>query len=94
MEKEQKRIAIRVHGKVQGVFFRASTQEKAEELGLSGFVKNEDDGTVYLEAEGDSEALQKLEQWAHEGPRHAKVQKVEVEEKEGLRGFEGFEQRR
>jgi acylphosphatase len=90
----KKHIAIRVHGKVQGVFFRASTQEKAQELGLTGFVRNEPDGTVYLEAEGDTEALKKLEQWVHQGPRHARVEKVEVEEKEELEGFEEFEQRR
>ncbi|MFD2246949.1 acylphosphatase [Pontibacter ruber] len=94
MENNRKRIAIRVHGKVQGVFFRASTQEKAQELGLSGFVQNEDDGTVYLEAEGEEAVLKELEQWVHEGPRHARVDKVEVEEKEELKGFKGFEQRR
>jgi len=91
---ERKRVAMRVHGKVQGVFFRASTQEKAQELGLTGFVQNEPDGTVYLEAEGSAQALKQLEQWAHEGPRRAKVEKVEVEEKQELKGFEKFEQRR
>ncbi|WP_276499601.1 acylphosphatase [Pontibacter litorisediminis] len=94
MEKEKKRVAMRVHGKVQGVFFRASTQEKAQELGLTGFVQNEPDGTVYLEAEGDAGALKQLEQWAHDGPRRAEVAKVEVEEKQELQGFEDFEQRR
>ncbi|MFD2513180.1 acylphosphatase [Pontibacter locisalis] len=94
MSNNTKRIAIRVHGKVHGVFFRASTQEKAEELGLTGFVQNEDDGTVYMEAEGDAEALEKLEQWAHKGPKAARVEKVEVEQKEELKGSERFEQRR
>jgi len=89
-----KHIAIRVHGKVQGVFFRASTQEKAEELGLTGFVQNEPDGTVYLEAEGTAESLKKLEQWVHQGPRRAHVEKVAVEEQEELAGFSKFEQRR
>lgn len=92
--KDKKRVAIRVQGRVQGVFFRASTQGKALELGLTGFVQNEDDGTVYLEAEGDPELLQALEAWAHVGPEHAQVEKVEVQEKEGLQGFERFEQRR
>ncbi|AKD02973.1 acylphosphatase [Pontibacter korlensis] len=93
-DNSKKRVAMRVHGKVQGIFFRASTQEKAQELGLTGFVQNEPDGTVYLEAEGKTEALQQLEQWAHQGPRRARVEKVEVEEKEELQGFEKFEQRR
>ena len=83
-------IAIRVHGKVHGVFFRASTKEKAQELGLTGFVQNEEDGTVYIEAEGNPSALKQLEQWTHEGPRMAKVEKVVVEEKEGLAGFKEF----
>ena len=90
----KKRVAMRVHGKVQGVFFRASTEEKAQELGLTGFVRNEPDGTVYLEAEGSPEALKQLEQWAHDGPRRAQVAQVEVEEKDSLEGFEQFEQRR
>ncbi|WP_439880592.1 acylphosphatase [Pontibacter sp. MBLB2868] len=94
MGKDKKRVAMRVHGKVHGVFFRATTVEKAEEFGLTGFVQNEDDGTVYLEAEGSPEALKKLEQWAHEGPSKAQVDKVEVEEKPDLKGFDGFEQRR
>ncbi|GHA63236.1 acylphosphatase [Pontibacter akesuensis] len=94
MSNNTKRIALRVHGKVQGVFFRASTQEKAKALGLTGFVQNEADGTVYVEAEGDTEALKQLEQWAHEGSTKARVEKVEVEEKEGLVGFKKFEQRR
>jgi acylphosphatase len=94
MSKNMKRVSMRVHGKVQGVFFRASTQGKALELGLTGFVRNEPDGTVYLEAEGNPEALKDLEAWAHQGPDHARVEKVVVEEKEGLKGFDRFEQRR
>ncbi|MBC5993863.1 acylphosphatase [Pontibacter cellulosilyticus] len=94
MSSNHKHIAMRVHGKVQGVFFRASTQEKAEALGLTGFVQNEDDGTVYLEAEGDETALRKLEQWVHEGPKNARVERVDVKTLKELKGFDGFEQRR
>ncbi len=95
MEKNDTRhIAIRVHGKVQGVFFRASTQEKARELNLTGFVQNEPNGTVYLEAEGADEALKQLVQWAHRGPLRARVDKVTVEEKPEVAGFDTFEQRR
>lgn len=89
-----KHIAIRVHGKVQGVFFRATTQEKAQELGLTGFVQNENDGTVYLEAEGDITALKKLEAWVHQGPKRAQIEKVEVQESDELKGFNKFKQRR
>ena len=94
MENQRIHVAMRVHGKVQGVFYRASTQEKARELGLAGFVQNEDDGTVYLEAEGTVEAIDKLVKWAHEGPSRAEVHKVDVERLGKLNGFTDFEQRR
>ncbi|MBC5775847.1 acylphosphatase [Pontibacter sp. KCTC 32443] len=94
MSSNYKRVSMKVYGKVQGVFFRASTQEKAEELGLKGFVQNEPDGTVYLEAEGNPETIKQLEAWAHQGPTHARVDKVEVKEFSKLEGFEKFEQRR
>ncbi|TXK37778.1 acylphosphatase [Pontibacter qinzhouensis] len=83
-------IAIRVHGKVQGVFFRESTKDKARELGLTGFVQNKPDGTVYIEAEGTPEALKQLEEWAHKGPSRARVEQVEVQQLESLTGFEQF----
>ena len=85
---------MRVHGKVQGVFFRASTEEKAKELGLSGFVQNEPDGTVYLEAEGNPDALHQLEKWVHQGPKAARVDRVEVQALKDVKSFNGFEQRR
>ncbi|RDV11794.1 acylphosphatase [Pontibacter diazotrophicus] len=90
----RKHISIQVYGKVHGVFFRASTKEKAQELGITGFVQNEEDGTVYIEAEGDPAALKQLEQWAHEGPRRAQVERVEVKEMESLAGFKEFKVKR
>jgi acylphosphatase len=74
-------MAIRQHfnifvsGKVQGVFFRASAQKKAEQLGVTGFVRNQD-GTVYLEAEGDEHALEEFVRWCKSGPQLAKVASV------------------
>jgi len=50
-------LNIRVSGKVQGVFFRASTKEQADQLGVKGFVRNEPNGDVYIEVEGDEEKL-------------------------------------
>ncbi|MCJ8166104.1 acylphosphatase [Pontibacter sp. E15-1] len=94
MSNSIKHIAIRVYGKVHGVFFRASTREKAHELGLTGFVENVKDGTVYMEAEGPAAALKQLEKWAHEGPRQAKVEKVEVKELDELKGFKEFKVKR
>ncbi|GAA4998172.1 acylphosphatase [Pseudoluteimonas lycopersici] len=66
-----------VGGKVQGVFFRASTREQALKLGLSGYAKNLPDGRVEVLAEGDAAALDALERWLHVGPPMARVGAVE-----------------
>ena len=73
-----KHVNIRVYGSVQGVFFRSNAQDEAQTLGIKGFVRNEDDGTVYLEAEGDTDNLEKLVTWCKEGPVSANINKVEV----------------
>lgn len=78
------RISIIVTGKVQGVYFRKYTQWKAEELGLTGFVRNEPDGTVLIEAEGAADALEAMEKWCHLGSPLSKVESVQhsaIEEK-------------
>ncbi|MBI2636899.1 MAG: acylphosphatase [Parcubacteria group bacterium] len=67
---------IIVSGLVQGVTFRYSTRGKARALGLTGFVRNERDGTVRIEAEGDDERVRQLVAWCTEGPRHAQVDDV------------------
>jgi acylphosphatase len=69
--------AIRVAGKVQGVFYRASARAEAERLGLGGFVRNEPDGSVYAEAEGEKDALDRFLEWCRRGPPHARVDAVE-----------------
>lgn len=69
---------ITVQGKVQGVFFRASTKQMADILGIKGFVRNEPSGDVYIEAEGDEEMLIRFIQWCHHGPEKATVQMVSV----------------
>jgi acylphosphatase len=70
---------IRVHGRVQGVFFRQSTREQAENLALCGLVRNNADGTVTIEAEGPTEALDLLQQWCQQGPPAARVDRIEVQ---------------
>ncbi len=72
-----KSCTIVVRGKVQGVYYRQTTREQALKLGLNGFVMNRDDGSVYLEAEGEEEALQQLADWCRKGPVLAKVTEVE-----------------
>ena len=85
-----KRMKIRVEGKVQGVWFRKSAKIEADKLGLAGFVKNEPDGSVYVEVEGEENSVRQLIGWAHEGPEGARVRKVEFEElsANGMPGFE------
>ena len=67
-----------VTGSVQGVFYRAATQETARRLGLSGWVRNLADGNVELVAYGDAAKLKELEQWLWQGPPRARVAQVTV----------------
>lgn len=77
-----KACRIKVFGKVQGVFYRASSKDLAEKLYLKGFARNEDDGSVYIEVEGEPENVDHFIKWTHEGPPKAHVDNVEVEEQE------------
>lgn len=90
---EQKHYKLRIIGKVQGVWYRASSREKAVELGLSGFVRNEPDGSVYAEVEGPAAAVDRFVDWAQNGPPRAKVEQVTVREDPPV-GYEAFEVRR
>lgn len=85
-----KKMCLKIHGRVQGVFFRASAQRKARELGLTGYVVNLSDGSVYLEAEGNEAAQQELEDWCHQGPASADVERVEKTHRERT-GFSSFQ---
>lgn len=71
-----KRIAV--YGKVQGVFFRVSTKEQADKLGLKGWVRNEPDGSVLIEVCGESEIVEQLIEWCNNGPMLARVDEVIV----------------
>ena len=73
-----KHYNITVQGKVQGVFFRASAKQIAELLGIRGLIRNEKNGDVSIDAEGDEEALVKFIQWCHHGPANAEVKHVSV----------------
>lgn len=68
-----------ISGKVQGVFFRASTRDQAEALGLTGHAINLSDGRVEVVAHGDTDALDQLGQWLQHGPDAARVDRVDVE---------------
>jgi acylphosphatase len=73
-----KHVQITIYGKVHGVFFRASAKKKADALGILGSVKNNDDGTVIIDAFGPSDRIDQLMAWCHDGPRAARVHRVEV----------------
>jgi acylphosphatase len=79
---------IVVHGLVQGVFFRDSCRREAEHLGVTGWVRNADDGSVEAHVEGPLDAVAALVDWAHEGPRRARVDRVEVHNAAPERGGE------
>ncbi len=73
-----KHITITVKGIVQGVFFRAFTQKEAQRLNINGFVRNEPTGEVYIEAEGDENALNELIKWCRTGSPHSVVKDVKT----------------
>ena len=86
----KKRIKIKIFGQVKGVCFRENTKRKAEELGLTGWVRNESDGCVYVEAEGEEKDLKELIEWCHVGPELAKVARVEEEYSDKLINYKDF----
>ena len=73
-----KQLCLVVKGRVQGVYFRASTQREARRLGLSGWVKNRPDGSVEILAEGEETPIRELYGWAQRGPSAARVDRVET----------------
>jgi acylphosphatase len=86
-----KHFDIKITGHVQGVWYRGSALRKARELGLTGFVRNLPDGSVYAEAEGSEEVLRAFVAWCRQGPPLAEVENVEVMESGALKNFETFE---
>ena len=81
---------VSVSGRVQGVFFRDSCRQEAQDAGVAGWVSNEDDGTVQALFEGAPDDVERLVGWVHQGPSGAHVDHVDVRdaEPEGLSGFE------
>jgi acylphosphatase len=87
---ERRRRRVIAHGRVQGVSFRYATEARAREAGLDGWVRNRPDGTVEAVFEGDADAVDALVAFCRDGPRHARVLRLEVHDEapEGLRGFD------
>ena len=84
------RVHVYVSGRVQGVYYRASTRDAAREEGVAGWVRNLDDGRVEAVFEGPEPAVEALIEWCHTGSRAADVDDVDVtyEEPDGVDGFE------
>ena len=87
------RARVRVSGQVQGVFFRDSTRQKAEELGLAGWVRNMPDGQVEALFEGPSDKVEEIVRWCKEGPQRASVENVDTDFESVGGDLEGFEVR-
>ena len=85
-----KHIKLTIKGRVQGVWFRASTKQEANNLRIHGFVRNLLNGDVYIEAEGTEDQLQKLIIWCKKGPTNARVYEV-IELNGNLEHFINFE---
>lgn len=86
----ERRIELKIYGDVQGVFYRVQACEFAKILGLVGYVKNESDGTVKIIAEGEEKGLKKIIEKCYTIP-NARIEKIDVEWKEGNNEFSGFE---
>ncbi|MFC1656629.1 acylphosphatase [Patescibacteria group bacterium] len=84
-----KHLNIVISGKVQGVFYRTATKNKARDLDLVGFVHNEPDDSVSIEVEGEEEKLDQFLDFCKSGPDHAQVSNIDVQEKE-LKNFKEF----
>jgi len=86
-----KRITAKVRGRVQGVSFRYYTQMEANRLGLTGWVRNEGDSSVLIVAEGPEDRLSEFVAFLHQGPRSAKVEKVDISYSSVSQMFDKFE---
>lgn len=86
-------IRLRIHGRVQGVGYRAAMVREAKRLGVGGWVRNRLDGSVEALAAGPQSAVEALVDWAHRGPPAASVARVEIVERQAQAPFlDGFEQ--
>lgn len=79
MTESKIRVHLIISGRVQGVGYRYFIQKHANDLALSGWVQNQEDGSVEAEFEGPSNAVEKMIQFCREGPSHAKVEEIKKE---------------
>ena len=83
-------VHVVISGRVQGVWFRSSTKQKAEELGLTGWVRNTPSGCVEAVFEGDEGKVNKMVKWCYQGPPLSNVEKVEIKNQNPTNSFNSF----
>jgi acylphosphatase len=88
----ERRVTIRVEGHVQGVNYRQAARREAERLGVTGFARNELDGSVTVEAEGHADAIARFIEWCRHGPAPAHVDRIAITDGPFV-GYEGFARR-
>lgn len=85
------RVSLKIHGKVQGVYFRMHAKEKAEKLIVTGWIANQADGTVEGVVEGEENKVNTFIDWCHSGPSTSDIKKVEVQKEDYSREFDSFD---
>jgi acylphosphatase len=84
------RVHVVISGRVQGVWFRASTRDKAQQLGLTGWVKNTSEGNVEAVFEGEEKLINEMLDWCHHGPPLSEVKNVEIKKQHPSNDFDDF----
>ncbi|MEM7164515.1 MAG: acylphosphatase [Planctomycetota bacterium] len=92
MADERIACELTIHGRVQGVCFRASTRDEACRIGVHGYARNNEDGTVTVVVEGEANAVGRLVEWCRGGPTGARVDEV-VESARSVTGYDSFDVR-
>jgi acylphosphatase len=87
----KERYKINVRGRVQGVFFRKYTQATAIRLGIKGWVRNEPDGSVSIDAEGEAAAIKEFLLWCQHGPEYAIVQNIDMVQVYDIHQYDDFD---
>ncbi len=90
MIKIQSRVHVLITGRVQGVWFRSNTKQKADKLGITGWVRNTTDGNVEAVFEGFDKRIEEMIDWCKTGPPLAKVENVKIEKQDPKNNYDKF----
>ena len=85
-----KQVHVKISGKVQGVWFRASTKQQAEQIGITGWVRNTSDGKVEAVFQGTKDQIDEMIRWCHQGPTLSHVEHIEITDNENAKTFDTF----